>query len=167
MPHTQIRLVARHPYAHLELYVVAILIMAATPWFGWALLALGLFVLMIGEIARRSHALILYEDGILQRYRLLSITQSFVEYHAIQGVELTQTFVERSLGIGTIHIDTAGGDRKEIIFHGVKDPHEVENIIREHMREMPVSLNSHLSSPSPAVPAAKPAPRHFIDSDPS
>lgn len=142
MPHNHLRTVTRHPLAQLELYVAGIFLAATAPWFGWWMVPLGVFIILIGEIGRRAHSLILYDDGIMMQYRLLAHNQSFVEYHDIQGVELTQSLIERMLSLGTIHVDTAGGAHKEIVYPGVKDPHTIETMIRDGMRGSGSSLGN-------------------------
>ncbi len=103
-------------------------------WFGLFLVAAVAVGLIMLEVVRRADRLALYEHGIAREYRLLSTSQTFAEYESIQDTQVSQSLVERLLGIGTLHINTAGGHTKEIVFPGIRDCHEVEAAIRARMR---------------------------------
>jgi len=131
-----------HPVVHLGAYVgVALLGLAGagvlvllSPAIGLALLLVcGLSLVMV-EVSRRTSRLALYADGIAREYRLLSTRRTFAEYESVQDLDMTQTFLERLAGVGTLHVNTAGSEGKEIVFAGIARCHEVEEAIREKMR---------------------------------
>jgi uncharacterized membrane protein YdbT with pleckstrin-like domain len=102
-------------------------------WLGLFLVAsVALGVIMI-ETVRRADRLALYEHGVAREYRLLSTHRTYAEYESIQDTSVMQTVVDRVLGIGTLHINTAGGHGQEITFRGIKDCHEFEAAIRARM----------------------------------
>lgn len=103
-------------------------------WFGILLVAAVALGIIMLEVVRRADRIALYEDGIAREYRLLSTSQTFAEYESIQDTEVSQGVVDRILGIGTLHVNTAGGSGQEIVFQGIRDCHEIEAAIRARMR---------------------------------
>ena len=138
MAHTPFKTIAIHPLAHWKMYAGAFVIMLSFPWFGWPMIPLGILILLVVEIARRAETLALYDDGLAREFTLLRKSKTFTEYESIQDFEVRQSFLERVFGIGSFHINTAGSHHQEIVFSGIKHPHELETIIRERMRP-PVS----------------------------
>lgn len=90
------------------------------------------------ELVRRADRLVIYEDGVAREFKLLSTKRVFAEFDSIQDLEVTQTFVERALGIGTIHINTAGSHGQEIVFKGIPHFEDVEAAIRRKMQSRQV-----------------------------
>lgn len=92
----------------------------------------GLGLLML-ELVRRSDRLVLYADGIAREFKFITSQRTFVEYENIQDLEVTQSFLERLLGTGSIHVNTAGSAHKEIVFRSVQRFAEIEAVIRDRM----------------------------------
>lgn len=51
------------------------------------------------------------QDGVAQKWGLLFRRESFLAYARIQDVKVSQGFVERAFGLGTVRIQTAGADK--------------------------------------------------------
>lgn len=136
-----------HPHylGFLKFYFFAILFVVAGIFFisfwtenimiGVIIIVIGIFVFLMGEIARRAETFYILESGVARGYKLLSTSRKFVEFDKIQNVEVNQSFGQKIFGIGNIHFDTAGTDKVEVSFSNIKDPYGVEKIIREKMAE--------------------------------
>ena len=109
-----------HPLHYLSFYLSGI-----------AFFVFGLLTFILAEVSRRAETFFILDSGVARQYKLFSTSRKFVEYEKIQNIEVSQSFIENIFGIGVVHLDTAGGDRIEVSFHGVKNPYRVENIIRE------------------------------------
>jgi len=89
---------------------------------------IGLLILLYWYIKTRATSLtvtdheLLYERGILSKDRLA------VSLRHVRSVEVTQSFVNRILGVGTIQISTAG-DEPEFTVKDLPNPHEVREAI--------------------------------------
>ncbi len=93
----------------------------------------GISAVALGEVSRRAETFYILEGGVAWQYKMLSTSRKFVEYEKIQNLEVRQSFSENMLGIGSIHFDTAGADKTEINFRGIKDPYGIEKIVRAKM----------------------------------
>ncbi len=132
-----IKKVHPHPISSLGYYFAGIiLVLVGLAMYPLAILA-GLLVVGLGEIIRRAETFYILESGVAREYRLLSTSRKFAEYEKIQNVEVSQSFMENLMGIGSIHLDTAGTDLREVNFQGAKDPYGIERIIREKMKSTP------------------------------
>jgi uncharacterized membrane protein YdbT with pleckstrin-like domain len=128
----------RHPhwFFSLQFYFLGILLIALGFVFRMELAVLGLLVVVLVEIVRRAHTYYLLENGIVKQYRFLSTSRKFTEYEKIQNIEVTQSFVENIFGIGGIKFDTPGSDTFEIHFSTVKNPHQIEKIVRDKITKI-------------------------------
>jgi uncharacterized membrane protein YdbT with pleckstrin-like domain len=106
--------------AHPFWFTLCVLLIAA---FG-----IGILILLYWYIKTRATALtvtdheLLYEKGILSKDRLA------VALRHVRSVQITQGFVNRILGVGTIQISTAG-DEPEFTITDMPDPHEIREAI--------------------------------------
>lgn len=128
-----------HPFYFLLFYLSGIGFIVVSFFFlsyFLILLMTGLFVLALGEIARRAETFYVFENGVAREYKLLSTSRKFIEYDKIQDLEVSQSFFENILGIGSVDFDTAGSDAIEMTFHGVKNPYDLEKTIREKMKKV-------------------------------
>ncbi len=107
--------------AHPFWFILCVLLIAA---FG-----LGILILLYWYIKTRATALtvtgseLMYERGILSKDRMS------VSIRHVRSVHVTQTFLHRLLGVGTIQISTAG-DEPEFTVQDMPDPHEIREAIR-------------------------------------
>ena len=106
--------------AHPFWFILFVLLIAA---FG-----IGLLILLYWYITTRATALsvtehsLLYERGILNKERLA------VSLRHVRSVQVSQGFINRILGVGTIEIKTAG-DEPEFTVDDLPDPHQVREAI--------------------------------------
>jgi uncharacterized membrane protein YdbT with pleckstrin-like domain len=101
-------------------------------WLGLFIGAAAFLGFIMLELVRRADRLVLYKEGMAREFKLLSVRSTFIEYEHMQDLELTQSFVDRILGVGVLHVHTAG-THEEIVFHGVEHPHELEAVLRAKM----------------------------------
>ena len=93
----------------------------------------GLFILILTELIRRANAFYLTDKRIIHEYDFLARKISSVPYDKIQDLHMSQGLIERIVGIGTIHIDSAGTSFIELTFKGVARPISVKRMIEEKM----------------------------------
>ena len=125
-----------HPLGHLSFYVSGVVIFILSFFLWWPLFIVGILTFVLGEVSRRAETFYVLESGVAREYKLLSTSRKFAEYGKIQNIEVSQSILQKMLGIGTVHLDTAGADKKEVSFHGIADPYGIEHIIREKMKLM-------------------------------
>ncbi|MBI3297450.1 MAG: PH domain-containing protein [Elusimicrobia bacterium] len=127
------------------------LILASTLWWTgyreWAPWALALSVpFYLLAAGRRSRVLYRITD---QRISIQtgSISRRVEEVAAsdIRNITLTQTFIERLVGIGTVGVSTAAGESVELVLRDVPGASAVKEAVR-------VARLSAPKAPPPAVP---------------
>jgi uncharacterized membrane protein YdbT with pleckstrin-like domain len=102
-------------------------------WFSLCVLLIaafgvGILILLYWYIKTRATALtvtdneLTYERGILSKYR------TAVSLKHVRSVHITQGFVNRILGVGTIQISTAG-DEPEFTIADMPDPYVIQEAI--------------------------------------
>lgn len=123
-----------HPLGYIVFYFSGIVFVVVSFFLSWYLLAVGLLVFILGEVSRRAETFYVLDSGVAREYRLLSTSREFAEYNKIQDIKINQSFLENIFHIGNINFDTAGGDTVEVSFHGVRDPYEIETLVREKMK---------------------------------
>jgi len=131
-----IKKVHPHPLHFLNFYFLGILLAIGGFLFNFLpLSAVGVFIFVLGEIFRMADTYFLLETGVAEQYKFLATSRKFTEYDNIQNIEVTQSFLEKLFRVGNIKFDTAGSDRAEIVFHAIKNPYKIEEIIREKMKK--------------------------------
>jgi uncharacterized membrane protein YdbT with pleckstrin-like domain len=134
---TVIKKVHPHPVSFMGYYFMGIIfLLVGLALYPLAIIA-GVFIFILAEIVRRAESFYVLDSGVAREYRLLSTSRKFAEYEKIQNVEVSQSFMENLMGIGSIHLDTAGTDTREVSFRGAKDPYKIERMIREKMKSAP------------------------------
>jgi len=131
---TIIKKVHPHPLSCTGYYFLGIIFVLGGLAFYPLAILIGLFIFGLAEIVRRAETFYILDSGVAREYRLLSTSRKFAEYEKIQNVEVSQSFMENLMGIGSIHIDTAGTDTREVSFRGARGPYGIERIIREKMK---------------------------------
>lgn len=122
-----------HWFHYLDLYFFGILAFLVGIFFYWQFIIFSVLLILGTEVFRRAHRYYLMYSGISREYNFLSTSRKFAEYEKIQNIEVTQTFVQKILGIGSIKFDTPGSDLFEIHFDSIKNPYEVERVVRKMM----------------------------------
>ena len=85
---------------------------------------LGILILLYWYIKTRATALTVTEHEITFEQGILSKDRTGVSLRHVRAVRVTQGFVNRILGVGTVEISTAG-DEPEFEVSDMPDPHEI------------------------------------------
>ena len=95
---------------------------------------ISLILVIIAEIFTRATDLIIEEDHITNEVGILSKKTIRIHYFDISDVTIDQSFIQRILGIGDIHINSSGGSgQKEIVIKKIQDVKLVHDIITKRM----------------------------------
>ena len=89
---------------------------------------LGILTLLCWYIKTRATALTVTEHEITFEQGILSKDRTGVSLRHVRAVRVTQGFVNRILGVGTVEISTAG-DEPEFEVSDMPDPHEIREAI--------------------------------------
>jgi uncharacterized membrane protein YdbT with pleckstrin-like domain len=77
----------------------------------------------ISLIAARFHTLTLEENTIAYNSGILSLRRIVLPYAKITEASYTQSLIQRIFGVGSLNIDTAGGDSVAIRIHDIRYGH--------------------------------------------
>ena len=99
------------------------------------MLPIGIIVIILTELIRRGHTFYITDKRVIHEFTFLLRKISSSAYDKIQDLHMSQGIIERMVGIGTIHIDTAGTTFIEIKFRGISNPVSVKRMIEEKMME--------------------------------
>jgi uncharacterized membrane protein YdbT with pleckstrin-like domain len=97
-------------------------------------LAFGIGILLYWYIHTRQTALTMTENELLYEKGILSKDRTSVSLKHIRSVHVTQGFMNRLLGVGTIQISTAG-DQPEFTVKDMPDPGEIREAISKAQDE--------------------------------
>jgi uncharacterized membrane protein YdbT with pleckstrin-like domain len=106
--------------AHPFWFVFSVLLIAA---FG-----LGILILLYWYIKTRATTITVTDNDIMYEKGILSKDRTSVSLRHIRAVQVTQGFINRILGVGTVEISTAG-DEPEFTVKDMPDPHEIREAI--------------------------------------
>jgi uncharacterized membrane protein YdbT with pleckstrin-like domain len=106
--------------AHPFWFILAVLLILA---FG-----IGIIVLLYWYIKTRATALTVTENELMYERGILSKDRTSVSLKHVRSVHVTQGFINRILGVGTIQISTAG-DEPEFTIADMPDPHLIREAI--------------------------------------
>ena len=106
--------------AHPFWFILSVLLILA---FG-----IGILILLYWYILSKATSLTVTDSDILFEQGILSKDRMAVSLKHVRSVRVTQGFVNRILGVGTIEISTAG-DEPEFIVKDMPDPHEIREAI--------------------------------------
>ena len=106
--------------AHPFWFILSVLLIAA---FG-----LGILILLYWYIKTRATALTITQHEIMYERGILSKDRTSVSLRHVRAVRVTQRFINRILGVGTVEISTAG-DEPEFEVKDMPDPHQIREAI--------------------------------------
>jgi uncharacterized membrane protein YdbT with pleckstrin-like domain len=89
----------------------------------------GLVIFLIWFLYNKASRLEVYPNEILFEKGLLSKERSEVSISSVRTVRVSQSFINRLLGVGTVEIFTAG-DKPEFVARGLRDPNRVRELIK-------------------------------------
>ena len=101
-------------------FILSVLLIAA---FG-----IGILILVYWYIKTRATALTVTDNELMYERGILSKDRTSVSLKHVRSVHVTQGFVNRILGVGTIQISTAG-DEPEFTIADMPDPHLIREAI--------------------------------------
>lgn len=94
---------------------------------------IGVLIIILIEFVRRGNSYYITNKRAIHEFTFLSRKISSTTYDKIQDLHMTQNIIERLVGIGTIHINTAGTHFIEIKFKGVKEPISIKRLLESHL----------------------------------
>jgi uncharacterized membrane protein YdbT with pleckstrin-like domain len=106
--------------AHPFWFILSVLLILA---FG-----IGIIILLYWYIKTRATALTVTDQEIMYERGILSKDRTAVSLKHIRTVRVTQGFINRILGVGTIEIATAG-DLPEFTVQDMPNPHKIREAI--------------------------------------
>ena len=89
---------------------------------------IGILLLLYWYINTRHTSLTVTEHELLYESGILSKDRTSVSLKHVRAVHVTQGFVNRILGVGTIQVSTAG-DEPEFTVADLPDPHVIREAI--------------------------------------
>jgi uncharacterized membrane protein YdbT with pleckstrin-like domain len=89
---------------------------------------IGIIILLYWYIKTRATRLTVTANELMYEKGILSKDRTSITLRHIRAVQVTQTFVNRILGVGTVEISTAG-DEPEFTVTDMPDPHEIREAI--------------------------------------
>lgn len=122
-----------HPFAYLTYYIGGLFILSVSFWYGYAYTIVGLLVLIVSELLRRSDTFFILREGVSHNFSLFSVRSIFTGYDKIRTVTVAQGPVARLLGIGDVVMTTVGSDGGTVQFSGVRKPFEVAKLIQDRL----------------------------------
>ena len=106
--------------AHPFWFMLAVLLILA---FG-----IGILILLYWYIKTRATTLTVTDQELMYERGILSKDRTSVSLKHVRSVHVTQGFINRILGVGTIQISTAG-DLPEFTIADLPDPHVIREAI--------------------------------------
>jgi uncharacterized membrane protein YdbT with pleckstrin-like domain len=91
----------------------------------------AIFTLGIWLISWRNNYLALTERSIVRRKGVFTKEERAVPLNHVQDISISYGFTRQLLGLGDIRIETASGDRTEIIMNNVDKPDEFRSKVFE------------------------------------
>lgn len=117
-------------------------------WFsvpGWGeVLRLGGFILLLWSLrfiySYFAKKICFDSDGVILKKGLIALDQVQIRFGDIKTVGVKQSILDRLLGIGTIHLDSAGTNGEvDIIFDNIINPvhmrHHIQSLIDQYMKQ--------------------------------
>ena len=93
-------------------------------------IVLSLILIILAEMWSRGTDLIIEEDHLTSEVGILSKKIMRIHYFDISDVMVGQSFIQRILGIGNLHINSSGGSgQKEIVLKKIQKVKLIHEII--------------------------------------
>lgn len=134
-------LIRAHPFSTLGLWTLIVASLVGLIYFGmvqrsgpWGItsgvvLILSLAAMGTWKLISLAETLEITNKRSILRRGILSKATTEVVHDDIRNFQITQSFLQRVLGVGTIGISSAGQDAVEIVMHDAARPEEVRKII--------------------------------------
>ena len=101
-----------------------------------ALPAMGILIIVLAEVIRKQDQYVLTDLRIIEKSGLFSVKETSIPWNKIADYSLTQDFLERFAGYGTLIIESTGGSEKpDIVLKNCADIKRIKDIIdKYHLR---------------------------------
>ena len=96
---------------------------------------IGGLIILLAESKRKAHKYMITPVDVRDECNLLSKKVSSIRYEKIQDIHSTANLRERLLGVGTVHINSAGSSSIEIVFKGVHNPDGIREEIENRLNQ--------------------------------
>lgn len=94
---------------------------------------LGFLLILYAVLLRKATTYYITTKRLIYEYKLWMRRISSVTYDKIQDLHLSQSWIQMTLGIGTIHVNTAGTILVELTFEGIPNPISIMKLIEERI----------------------------------
>jgi len=95
---------------------------------------LGLVILLIWYFKTKAVKFKVTNDSVILRQGFLSKEISEINIEDIRKINISQSFLQRIFGTGTLKISSSATSEQEIAIYGFKKPEEIKDIIRGQMK---------------------------------
>jgi uncharacterized membrane protein YdbT with pleckstrin-like domain len=118
-------------YFGVLLFIALVFVLCATS--GWSLVIPACFVVLFiwpleRHVKNKTIKMSITEDKLRYERGLLSKTVETIQLVKVQDVRVKQSFAQRLLRVGSIEIETAGGDSR-LTVHDIDHPQAIADII--------------------------------------
>jgi uncharacterized membrane protein YdbT with pleckstrin-like domain len=103
-------------------------------WVAIAVVAVFVIVALSGLARRRATTYTVTNQRLTISFGVLARDLHETQLARVQNVNARQSLLERVLGIGTVHFDTAGGTGFDFAFRGVADPRGIVHTVHHASR---------------------------------
>lgn len=100
---------------------------------GAGIALLGALLVLGAYVRTRTRAYVLTTEEAYAKRGLLSRTVRNVRLDRVQNTGFSQSFVQRLVGVGSVHLDTAGTGGTEFVLSAVPDPQYVNGLVTEQL----------------------------------
>lgn len=100
---------------------------------GGAIVLVGLLSVVAAYLRTRVTAYVLTTEEVYEKHGLLSRTVTNVRLDRVQNTGFTQSFGERLVGVGSVHLDTAGTAGTEFVLSSISEPERVNGLVTEQL----------------------------------
>ncbi|MFC5972368.1 PH domain-containing protein [Halomarina salina] len=105
-------------------------------WVAWLLIPLGMLFVGYAYVRHQSTRYVITTNEVYHKTGLFSRQVTSLRLDRIQNTSFEQSFLERMLSFGDVHVDTAGSGGTEITFRAVSNPQQVSNLLTEQLDRM-------------------------------
>ncbi len=94
----------------------------------------GLILIIFAEIKIRCTSYYVTNLRVIYEYKFISRNISSTSYNKIQDIHFSQNILQRLTGIGTLEINTAGSEEREIVFYSIRNPLDIQSKIQGNIK---------------------------------
>jgi dephospho-CoA kinase len=121
---------------------------SAQPWIGRVGTIAGLIWVIAAWLSWRSRAYLLTTARLTAQFGVIARTYGEVPLDRIQHAVVTQSILERVLGLGTVSVATAGSEGPTVSWRMIEMPRQVLDHLRAAQADQARAMTAHLSAPT-------------------